>query len=103
MLPEPKPRGRRAEKRVARETNAVALRQAMLRRLRRRVSAKGHLRLPAVPALIDHYLNTIGSIFSAAGRPFSDGELAEVRAALEPQLKEGFERSPYAHVNVTYE
>jgi SAM-dependent methyltransferase len=103
MLPASKSGSRKVEKRPARETNPAVLRQAMLRRLRRRTSASGRVRLPAVPALIDHYVTTLAILFASVGRPFDDEELATLRGILEPQLKEGFEASPYAHVIVRYE
>jgi 2-polyprenyl-3-methyl-5-hydroxy-6-metoxy-1,4-benzoquinol methylase len=86
-----------------RETNPARLREAATRRLPRRMSAQGQVRLPAVPALLDDYLRRLSVIFSAVGRAFDAGEMDELRSALEPQLRKGFEASPFAHVLVKYQ
>jgi hypothetical protein len=90
-------------RRPVRETNAVALRRAMLRRLPRRLSAAGRIRLPAVPSLIEVYLERLQAIFAALGRTFSAAETATLQALLEPQLAAGFAASPFCHVVVSYE
>src|SRR5437763_1050796 len=74
----------------------------MLRRLPRRMSASGLVRLPAVPALLEEYLERLRAVFAAIGRAFSAEEMQELRDALQPQLQAGFEASPFAHVNVRY-
>jgi SAM-dependent methyltransferase len=86
----------------AKETNPSVLRQAMIRRLRRRVTGRGQIVLPAVPALLDHYVQALGSIFSALCRPFNDAELENVRTILRTKLEEGFTASPHAKVTVDY-
>jgi SAM-dependent methyltransferase len=86
-----------------RETNAAVLRQAMLRRLPRRLGAEGSLRLPAVPALLDHYLTQLGTLFACVGRPFSAEELGAVRTVVAAQLEEGYRASPFSHVVVRYQ
>jgi SAM-dependent methyltransferase len=91
------------ENRKARETNPALLRQALLRRVPRRTSGSGELRLPAVPALLDHHLENLQGIFTAHGRAFSRDELAELRGILEPQLREGFQASPFSQVVVRYQ
>jgi SAM-dependent methyltransferase len=95
--------GGRGNEKPERQTNPALLRQAMLRRLPRRIAASGQLRLPAVPALLDHYLATLATVFAGVGRPFSADEMAGVRAVLEPQLQEGFAASPFAHLVIRYE
>jgi SAM-dependent methyltransferase len=85
------------------ETDPAVLTPAMLRRLPRRIGASGRLRLPAVPALVDEYLQRLAAIFAAVGRVFDEGEMAELRGILEPRLREGFEASPFAYVIVRYQ
>jgi SAM-dependent methyltransferase len=89
-------------KRPPRETNPALLRQAMLRRLPRRLSGQGRIRLPAVPSLIEVYLQRLGATFAALGREFSAEDLSGLRKVLEPQLSAGFAASPFAHLLVTY-
>jgi SAM-dependent methyltransferase len=92
-----------ASRGARRETNAAVLRQAMLRRLPRRLGAEGSLRLPAVPPLLEHYLTQLRTLFAALGRLFSDEEMAALRAVLAPRLEEGFQASPFCHVVVRYQ
>ena len=85
------------------ETRAAALRQALLRRLPRRIAGAGHVRFPAVPALLDSYVESLQTIFTTLGRPFSTAELTKLRGILDEKLREGFRQSPYARVMITYE
>jgi SAM-dependent methyltransferase len=89
-------------KKVEKETNASVLRQAMLRRLPRRVAGHGQVVLPAIPALLDHYVQNLGTIFGTLGRPFSEEELDHVRGILKQKLDDGFKASPFAKVIVDY-
>jgi SAM-dependent methyltransferase len=85
------------------ETRAAALRQALLRRLPRRIGGTGQVRFPAIPALVDHYVESLQSIFTTLGRRFNTDEMTELRRILGEQLGEGFRQSPYARVVVRYE
>lgn len=91
-----------SSKKPEKETNASVLRQAMLRRLPRRVSGHGQVVLPAIPALLEHYVQNLGSIFAALGRPFSEQELDHVRGILRNKISEGFTASPFAKVIIDY-
>ncbi|HET9960002.1 MAG TPA: class I SAM-dependent methyltransferase [Polyangiaceae bacterium] len=90
-------------KKPSRETNATLLKQAMLRRLPRRIAARGELLLAAVPSLLDHYQQMLLSIFASLGRVFNDAEKAHMRTVLETWLNKGWEASPYARILVKYE
>ena len=79
------------------------LRSALLRRLPRRLSASGELKLPAVPELRDEYVERLARLFARYGRAFDAKQLSELRELLDHKLKEGFEASPYASVFVRYE
>jgi SAM-dependent methyltransferase len=92
-----------ASRSAPRETNAAVLRQAMLRRLPRRIGAEGTLRLPAVPPLLEHYLTQLRTLFASLGRPFSEPEVAALRAVVAPRLEEGFQASPFCHLIVRYQ
>ncbi len=91
------------DKRAHRETNQAVLRQAMIRRLPRRLGASGQMALPASPALLDHYQETILQAFGALGRLFDEAETAHLRKILKEKLEEAFKSSPYARVVVNYE
>ena len=51
-------------KKPTRENNATILKQSMLRRLPRRVAARGDLMLASVPSLLDHYQQTKNMLVS---------------------------------------
>jgi SAM-dependent methyltransferase len=85
------------------ETNAVLLKQAMLRRLPRRLLAKGELQLPAVPALLDHYVHIFDQLWESLGRKFSAPELEEFRTSLSARLDQAYAASASSRVLVTYE
>jgi SAM-dependent methyltransferase len=90
-------------KKPTRENNATILKQSMLRRLPRRVAARGDLMLASVPSLLDHYQQTLLTIFGSLGRVFNDAEKAHLRSVLETWLKKGWEMSPYTRIVVHYE
>ncbi|HEY6558799.1 MAG TPA: class I SAM-dependent methyltransferase [Polyangiaceae bacterium] len=91
-----------AAKKTQRETNPAILRQAMLKRLPRRVSGRGQMVVPALPSLLDHYVHNLISTFAALGRVFSQQEIAEVRKIMDEKLREGFAKSPYSKVIIDY-
>ena len=86
-----------------RETNTAVLKQAMLRRLPRRLQAKGELQLPAVPALLEHYVKILDQLWESIGRKFTPPELDEFRQSLAARLDQAFASSSSAKVVVTYE
>jgi len=90
-------------RRISRETQTPVLRQAMIRKLPNRLTAKGELLLPAVPGMVDHYVQGLGATWAAVGRPFSPAELEHLRKVLGDYLKQAFDASPYSRVLVVYE
>jgi SAM-dependent methyltransferase len=93
----------RMGKSTERETNAVLLKQAMLRRLPRRLLGKGEVQLPAVPALLDHYVTILDQQWEGLGRKFTPEELEEFRRSLAARLEQAYAVSPSSRVLVTYE
>ncbi len=91
------------DKRSNRETNLTILRQAMLRRLPRRIAGNGQLHLPAAPALLEHYADLLIEQFGELGRNFSKDERAHLRGILERKLAEAYKASPASRVLVTWE
>jgi SAM-dependent methyltransferase len=84
------------------ETDPLALRGAVIRRLVKKIGVEGRVRMPAVPGLLDDYVENLRKMFAAYGRVFSDAEVETLRGILDDKLKEGFSISPYAHVIVRY-
>jgi SAM-dependent methyltransferase len=91
------------DKRSNRETNLTILRRAMMRRLPRRIAGNGQLRLPAAPALLDHYTDLLIEQFGELGRNFSKDERGHLRGILERKLSEAYKASPASRVLVTWE
>jgi SAM-dependent methyltransferase len=86
-----------------RETNAAVLKQAMIRRLPRRLQCAGEIGLPAVPALLEHYVDIFDGIWESVGRKFAPPELDEFRQSLKARLDQAFAVSSSSKVVVTYQ
>lgn len=74
----------------------------MLRLLPKRIFATSHLRLPAVPALLEHYVEMLGKLFALQGRAFSAAELDHLRGLLAEKLEQGFGAARGSTVLVEY-
>jgi SAM-dependent methyltransferase len=85
------------------ENNSTALQQAAMRRLPRRVTSTGEVAFPAAPALLDHSISVLTTVFASLGRTLSPDESGALREIMAKYLREGFEQSPYAKVIVSYE
>ena len=86
-----------------RETNAAVLKQAMIRRLPRRLSGSGELTLPPVPGLLEHYVKIFDQTWEGMGRKFTEPELDEFRKSLKARLEQAFETSSSSKVVVSYQ
>src|SRR5262245_47684016 len=81
-----------------------ALKAAMIRRLPRApLTAKGQIRLPAIPALLDDHVESVMTLFRSVGRNFNEAEIAHLRDILRRKMDEGYQKTPYAGVLVQYE
>ena len=85
------------------DPRASPLRDAMTRRLYRRAVAAGQITVPAVPGMIDEYVEMCRKIFADVGVPFSDPQLDQLRAALESQVDEAFAASPRSSIVISYD
>lgn len=74
----------------------------MMRRLPRRITAEGHVTFPAVPALLEHYVQVLHTTFAQLGRTFNEAETAHLRNILAKKLQKGWQASPYAKIRVEY-
>ena len=86
----------------SRGENDVDLRAAMVRRLHSRAVVSGSIVLPAVPAMIDDYMEMCTKTFSAVGVAFNDEERTQLRSALDCQLAAAFSASPRSQIVITY-
>jgi SAM-dependent methyltransferase len=79
------------------------LREALIRRLYRRLSAEGHIRVPAVPALIDEYVQLCGNVCATLGVWYAPEQAAQLRTALKAELEKAFKASPRSEVLISYQ
>jgi SAM-dependent methyltransferase len=85
------------------ELRGEVLRQGMLRRVPKRIFGAGQLRLPSVPALLEHYVETLGKLFALHGRAFTAEELDHLRGLLVEKLAQGFSAARNSVVVVDYQ
>ncbi|BBN48137.1 MULTISPECIES: class I SAM-dependent methyltransferase [Mycobacterium avium complex (MAC)] len=78
------------------------LREAVIRRIYRRTSAEGTIRVPAVPAMIDEYLQLCGNVCATLGVWYAPEQFAQLRSALEVELAKAFKASPRSDVLISY-
>ena len=88
--------------RVDPETDPKLLHAAILRRLPRRTTASGQVSWPAIPALADHYGQTLLAMFEGLGFPFGENEKKHLRAALARHMNQGWKRSPFSRIVIDY-
>lgn len=82
----------------------VIVRQAINRRLARRAEASGRIVLPAVPALIDQYVELCTALFRALGRPFGSPAARDyARTLILEKLVEAYEISHRSNIILTYD
>lgn len=78
------------------------VRDGLTRRLELKIETRGAITFPAVPALVDDYIDRLARIFDEAGRHFSAGELADLRSILERLCTEAFACSQRSTITVSY-
>lgn len=76
--------------------------EALRRTLHRRAVAEGTMTLPAVPALLDEYVNLCLTSFGAIGVEFDDPQQAGLRDTIAEQLEIAFTASPRSEIVITY-
>ncbi len=74
----------------------------MTRRFHSRSVVTGEISLPAVPSLLDEYVEMCSRIFAAVGRKFNDEELAHLRTVLQNQLAEAYSISQRSNIVISY-
>lgn len=81
----------------------LILREAIIRRLYRRLSAEGHIRVPAVPGLIDEYVQLCNNVCATLGVWCPPEQAAQLRTALQAELAKAFKASPRSEVLISYQ
>ena len=78
------------------------LREAMVRRLYRRSMAEGKITVPAVPGLIDEYVQLCGNICASLGVPYTAEQSSQLKTVLEAELAKAFKASPRSDVVISF-
>src|ERR1700730_13434777 len=79
-----------------------AWKDALTRRLHSRSVVAGEISLPAVPSMLDDYVDMCSRIFADLGRKFGDENLAQLRAVLKSRLSEAFMISHRSNIVISY-
>lgn len=85
------------------EQDHPRLRQAMTTRLLGRSVAQGTITLPAVPAMLDQYVELCLGTFAALGVEFDSEQIAHLTSVLDGQLSQAFTASPRSTIVITYD
>lgn len=83
--------------------DAMGMREALARRLRRRSAASGEISLPAVPSMVDEYVSMGHKVFAALGCQFSAEELDHFRSLLATELANAYGASNRSSIVISYD
>lgn len=78
------------------------LREAMVRRMYRRSVAEGQVAVPAVPGLIDEYVQLCGNICATLGVWYTPEQSAQLKTVLEAELAKAFKASPRSEIVISF-
>ncbi len=84
------------------EMSAPNIRQGIISALSSRWKFKATVTLPAIPALVDHFVEALCTTWASMSQPYPPARRANLRSALESNLKEAYEYSPDSLVIVEY-
>lgn len=75
----------------------------MTRRLHRRAVVKGSITLPAVPSMLDEYVDMCDDLFIGIGVEFTDEQIHKLRGVLVEQLAVAYAASPRSEIVIEYD
>jgi len=75
---------------------------ALRRRIYSRSVVGGEISLPAIPSMLNEYVDMCSRIFAGVGRQFNDEELAHLRTVLQNQLAEAYSISHRSNIVISY-
>ncbi len=78
------------------------LREAMVSRVYRRAQAEGQIRLPAVPGLLDEYVQLCENLCASLGVAYTAEQSVQLRGVLEAELAKAFKASPRSDIVVSF-
>lgn len=64
--------------------------------------AEGHIRVPAVPSLLDEYVVLCGNICATLGVWYTAEQSAQLRSVLEAEMAKGFKVSPRSDIVISF-
>ena len=76
------------------------LRLALQHRLDRKLRIKGELLFPCLPSLLEEFTQRLATVFATFGKPFSAGEIDEMRSLMRGQLEKGYATSSLSQLKV---
>jgi SAM-dependent methyltransferase len=79
------------------------LREAMVRRMYRRTMAEGQITVPAVPGLIDEYVQLCADMCGSLGVTYTPEQSAQLRRVLEVELAKAFKASQRSEVAISFQ
>lgn len=83
-------------------TERKPYRDEMARKVIKRSRVSGEIALPAVPDMLDEFVELCDDLFTKLGRRFNSSELDKLRNVLKGQLAIAFEASPRSTILITY-
>ena len=79
------------------------LREAMVRRMYRRSLAEGQITVPAVPGMIDEYVQLCANLCATLGVPYTTEQSMQLRRVLEAELAKAFKASQRSDVAISFQ
>jgi 2-polyprenyl-3-methyl-5-hydroxy-6-metoxy-1,4-benzoquinol methylase len=83
--------------------DSSALREAMVRRLYRRSVAEGQITVPAVPGMLDEYVQLCGNMCATLGVWYTPEQSVQLRTVLEAELTKAFKASQRSDVVISFQ
>ncbi len=79
------------------------LHEAMVRRLYRRSLAEGRITVPAVPGMIDEYVQLCANLCATLGVPYTPDQSIQLRKVLEGELAKAFKASQRSEIAISFQ
>jgi SAM-dependent methyltransferase len=79
------------------------LREAMVRRMYRRTMAEGQIMVPAVPGLLDEYVQLCGNVCASLGVEYTPEQSAQLKRVLEAELAKAFKGSQRSDIVISFQ
>jgi SAM-dependent methyltransferase len=79
------------------------LREAMVRRMYRRTMAEGQIMVPAVPGLLDEYVQLCGNVCASLGVEYTPEQSVQLKRVLEAELAKAFKGSQRSDIVISFQ